>query len=86
LQETGQRGHQEVKSLRGVLEASTGELTEIDGIGPRNAFGIGLVRQVAQAFLKEKIIERPIYSSARQVFDYLFHSMRGLKKEVFKIA
>ncbi|MES0279122.1 MAG: hypothetical protein ABUK03_05250 [Dehalococcoidales bacterium] len=41
---------------------------------------------MAQAFLKEKIIERPIYSSARQVFDYLFHSMRGLKKEVFKIA
>lgn len=73
------------KSLRGVLEASAEELKGIDGIGSRNAFGIGLVRQVAQAFLKEKIIERPIYSSARQVFDYLFHSMRGLKKEVFKV-
>jgi DNA repair protein RadC len=74
------------KSLRGVLEASAEELKEIDGIGSRNAFGISLVCQVAQAFLKEKIIERPIYSSARQVFDYLSHSMRGLKKEVFNKA
>ena len=36
-------------------------------------------------FLKEKIIDRPIYSSAQQVFDYLYASMRGLKKEVFKV-
>ena len=72
------------KTLRGVLEASAEELQEIEGIGPHNAFGIKLVREVAQQFLKEKIIDRPIYSSAQQVFDYLYASMRGLKKEVFK--
>ena len=74
------------KTLRGVLEASAEELQEIEGIGPHNAFGIKLVREVAQQFLKEKIIDRPIYSSAQHVFDYLYASMRGLKKEVFKIA
>jgi len=73
------------KTLRGVLEASAEELQEIEGIGPHNAFGIKLVREVAQQFLKEKIIDRPIYSSAQQVFDYLYYSMRGLKKEVFKV-
>ena len=74
------------KSLRGVLEAPAAELQQIDGIGPHNAFGIKLVQEVAREFLKEKIIDTPIYKSAQEIFDYLFHSMRDLKKEVFKIA
>lgn len=73
------------KTLRGVLEASPEELQEIDGIGPHSAFGIGLVQEVAREFLKEKIIARPVLQSSEQVFDYLYHSMRDLKKEVFKV-
>jgi len=74
------------KSLRGVLEAPTEELQQIDGIGPHSAFGIKLVQAVAREFLKEKIIDKPIYKSSQEIFDYLYHSMRDLKKEVFKIA
>ena len=74
------------KTLRGVLEASTEELQQIDGIGSHSAFGIKLVQAVAREFLKEKIIDKPIYKSAQEVFDYLYHSMRDLEKEVFKIA
>jgi DNA repair protein RadC len=73
------------KTLRGVLEASPEELQEIKGIGPHSAFGIKLVQEVARRFLKEKIIDKPVYTSAREVFDYLYHSMRGLKKETFKV-
>ncbi len=73
------------KSLRGVLEAPAEELQQIDGIGPHSAFGIKLVQEVAREFLKEKIIEQPIYKSAQEVFDYLYHSMRDLKKELFKV-
>lgn len=73
------------KTLRGVLEAPTKELQQIDGIGPHNAFGIRLVQEVAREFLKERIIDRPIYKSAQEIFDYLYHSMRDLKKEVFKV-
>ncbi len=73
------------KSLQGVLSASPEELQEINGIGPHNAFGIKLVREVAQEFLKQKILDKPIYSSPREFFDYLYHSMRGLDKEVFKV-
>lgn len=73
------------KSLRGVLEAPLEELQEIDGIGPHNAFGIKLVQEVAREFLKEKILEKPICKSSKEVFDYLYHSMRDLKKEVFKV-
>ena len=74
------------KSLRGVLEATPEELQQIDGIGSHSAFGIKLVHEVAREFLKEKIIEKPIYKSSREIFDYLYHSMRDLKKEVFKVV
>jgi DNA repair protein RadC len=74
------------KTLRGVLSASPGELQQIKGIGPHSAFGIGLMQAVAREFLKEQIIEKPYYRSAQAIFDYLYHSMRDLKKEVFKIA
>ncbi len=73
------------KTLRGVLEASAEELGQIDGIGLHNSFGIKLVLEVARAYLKEKIIDKPVYTSAQAIFDYLYHTMRGLKKEVFKV-
>ena len=73
------------KTLRGVLAASPQELQQIDGIGPHSAFGIKLAQEVAREFLKEKILEKPFYKSSQEVFDYLYLSMRDLKKEVFKV-
>jgi DNA repair protein RadC len=74
------------KSLRGVLEAPPDELQQINGIGPHNVFGIKLVQEIAREFLKEKVIDKPVFQSAQAVFDYLYHSMRDLKKEVFKVS
>ncbi len=73
------------KSLRGALAASPEELQQVKGVGPHSAFGIKLVREVAGEFLKQKIVDRPVYKSAEEIFDYLYHSMRDLKKEVFRI-
>jgi DNA repair protein RadC len=73
------------KTLRGVLESSPEELQQINGIGPHSAFGVKLVQEVARKYLKEKIVDKPIYKSAQEIFDYLYHSMRDLKKEVFKV-
>ena len=73
------------KTLRGVLEASPEELQQISGIGPHSAFGIKLVQEVARKYLKERIVDKPVYKSAQEIFDYLYHSMRDLKKEVFKV-
>lgn len=73
------------KSLRGVLEAPAEELEQVPGIGPSNAFGIRLVQEVAREYLKEKAVERPVCGSSQAVFDYLYHSMRGLRKEVFRV-
>lgn len=72
-------------TLRGVMEASPEDLQEIEGIGTHSAFGIKLVQEVAGEYLKAKALEKPFFSSSREIFDYLYHSMRGLKKEVFKV-
>ena len=72
-------------NLRGVLEAAPEELGEIEGIGPHNAFGIRLMREVAAAFLEARLREQPFVSSSAEVFDYLSLAMRGLKNEVFKV-
>ena len=73
------------KTLRGVLSASLEELQEINGVGAHSALGIRLVQEAAREFLKEKIVDKPVYKSAQEMFDYLYHSMRDLKKEVFKV-
>jgi DNA repair protein RadC len=73
------------QTLRGVLEAPSEELQKINGIGAHSAFGIKLVQEVAREYLKARILDKPFYQSSQEVFDYLYHSMRGLKKEVFKI-
>ena len=73
------------KTLRGVLKASPEELQEIEGVGPHSAFGIKLVQEVAREFLKQEIIDKPVYKSSQEIFDYLYHSMRDLTKEVFKV-
>jgi DNA repair protein RadC len=73
------------KTLRGALSASPEELQQVKGVGPHSAFGIKLVREVAREFLKQKIVDRPVYKSSQEIFDYLYHSMRDLKKEVFRV-
>ena len=57
------------KTLRGVLEASTDELQQIDGIGAHSAFGIKLVQEVARELLKARILDSPYCKSSQEVFD-----------------
>jgi DNA repair protein RadC len=72
------------KNLRGVLEAPPEELQQIKGIGPHSIFGIKFMQEVAREFLKEKSLEKPVCNSSQEIFDYFYHSMRDLKKEVIK--
>ncbi len=73
------------KTLRGVLSASAEELQQIEGIGPHSAFGIRLVQELAREFLKGRIVDQTFFKSSREIFDYLYHAMRDLKKELFKV-
>jgi DNA repair protein RadC len=72
------------KMLRRVLEASADELQEIKGLGPKNIIGIKLVQEVSRRFLREKMMSQPVCHSSREVFDYLYHSLRDAEKEKFK--
>jgi DNA repair protein RadC len=74
------------KSLRGVLEAAPDELQKIKGIGPHSVFGLKFTQAVAREFLKEKSLESPAYNSSQAIFDYFYHSMRDLKKELIKVV
>jgi DNA repair protein RadC len=75
----------EFKSLGGVLEASPHDLQRIRGIGPHNVFGLRFVQEVSRRFLREKMMSRAFCRSSREVFDYLYHSLRDLRKEKFKV-
>ena len=73
------------QSLRGVLEAPFDELQKINGIGPHNIFGLKLIQEVSRRFLKERMMSRPYCHSSKEVFDYLYHALRDLRKEKFKV-
>ena len=72
------------QSLREFLAASPEELQRV-GLSLHVIFCIKLLHELPTEILKRKIIEQPIYSSAKELFDYLCYSMRDLKKEVFKV-
>ncbi|MFH1349511.1 MAG: DNA repair protein RadC [Pseudomonadota bacterium] len=71
--------------LSGVLSAPMNKLMEIEGIGQKNALYLNLAHQVAGRYLKDRAKGEVFFGSSKAVFDYLFHSMRDLKREVFKV-
>jgi DNA repair protein RadC len=70
-------------NLRGLLVAPPEKLQQI-GLTSQCICGIRLLHELPIEILKQKIIERPVYKSSKEVFDYLNYSMRDLEKEVFK--
>jgi DNA repair protein RadC len=73
------------KTLGGVLEASKESLQEIKGIGPHNIFGLKFVQDVSRRFLRSRMMKQPVCRCSREVFDYLYHTLRDSKKEKFKV-
>lgn len=74
---------EEFKCLRGFLAASPQELEQA-GLTPPSMFCIRLLRELPTEILRKQVIEQPFYKSSKEVFDYLYYSMRDLKKEVLK--
>ena len=71
------------RNLSGVLAASPQELERV-GVTPVCTFCIKFLYELPMEVLKQKIIEQPFYKSSKEVFGYLYYSMRDLNKEVFK--
>ncbi|MEJ2163899.1 MAG: DNA repair protein RadC [Desulfobacterales bacterium] len=73
------------KTLQGVLEASDHELCEIDGIGPKNSLGLKLIKAMSDRYLEKKLINKNPVNNSKELFDYLYHSIRDKSREYFKI-
>jgi len=72
-------------TLPAVLDASPVEIQEIKGIGPKNSFALSFVKSVANRYLKQRLNNKSYLRSSGDVVDYLTHSMRGLRVEVFTV-
>ena len=73
------------KTLQGVMEASSHELCEVDGIGPKNSFGLKLIKAVSDRYLEKKLINKSAVNNSKELFDYLYHNIRDKSREHFKI-
>ncbi len=75
---------EEFKTIRGFLTAPLQELQRL-GITAGCMFSIKLLHELPLEILKQKIIDKSVYKSPEEIFDYLYYSMRDLTKEVFKV-
>ena len=73
------------KTLQGVIDAGEKALSEVPGIGPKNIFGIKLIRAVTDRYLEKKIIRKDPLSNSKALFDYLYHAMASKSRECFKV-
>jgi DNA repair protein RadC len=73
------------KTLQRVLEAPGQELCQIKGIGPKNVFGLKLIKAVAERYLEKRLINKDAVSNSKELFEYLNHSIRDKAREYFKI-
>ncbi|NVM21555.1 MAG: DNA repair protein RadC [Desulfobacterales bacterium] len=74
------------KTLQGVIEAPAEQLQKIKGIGQKNLFSIQFVHAVAERYLKKRLIKKDPIRSSKELFDYLYHSLRDKKREIFKVV
>ena len=72
-------------NLAAVFEASPRELCEVDGIGPKNLFGIKLIPAVCERYLEKRLIAGNALHHSKALFDYLYQSMQDKKREQFKV-
>lgn len=81
--DTAKAALERFKSLRGVFEASGTELEKVPGIGPKNSFGIKLIRAAADRYLRTRIPKRDPLGNADEVFEYLKYALGRKPRECF---
>ena len=77
------RAIKEFRGLRGTLDASSEELQQIKGIGPRNLFGLKLFQAVSEKYAKERLPTKITFTTPKEVVDYLRERFGREKKEHF---
>lgn len=72
------------KTLQGVMEASTDELQQVEGLGAKNVFGLKLIKAAADRYLEKNLLQQDPITDSRLLFDYLKHTIRDRQREVFE--
>jgi DNA repair protein RadC len=70
-------------TLNGVLDAESGALCQVPGIGPSNLIGLKLITAVAERYLAHRLMGRPVVGNSRELYDYLVHLLQGKDRECF---
>ncbi len=71
--------------VKGIFEADTKKLMEIEGLGEAKVAQIKAVHALAEEYLKETMKSVSKVRNSKEVFDYLYLTMRDLKAEKFKV-
>ncbi|MBI5237911.1 MAG: hypothetical protein HY887_05760 [Deltaproteobacteria bacterium] len=71
------------KGLRGLADASTGELCSVPGVRAGAAVLIRLIKDASRAYLKERVIGRRAATSFDGLLDYLTMELSGERVEKF---
>jgi DNA repair protein RadC len=70
-------------SIKGVLDAETDDLKQIEGIGDRSAVLFRLVKETAALYLKQKAKEKKQVTCTTELLDFCRAVMGGKKDEEF---
>lgn len=71
------------KTLQGVFEASSAELSEIEGIGPSNQLGLRLIKESTERYLEKRLVDMDVIKHSKDLLDYLNITIRDKRKECF---
>lgn len=75
-----------LKSLKQLLDTPAEQIQRIPGVSSRDLLVLLAMMELSQKYLKETILDRPIYQVGRVIFDYLYHEMWDQSHEHFKLV
>ncbi|MFO7754188.1 MAG: DNA repair protein RadC [Desulfobacteraceae bacterium] len=70
-------------TLPAVLEASPEQLKSVKGVGDANIFGVKLIKEIAERYLEERIVERDVVRNREDLIAYLNHRIGNRNTECF---
>jgi DNA repair protein RadC len=71
--------------LRGLFAARWKELNKVKGLGPAKISTLLAAQEIARRKFKEEIVGKNVIQDPASVMNYLYHSLRDRKKEIFKV-
>ena len=74
------------KTIQGVFEASSRELSEVPGIGPKNQMGLRLIKAVSERYLNAVVLQKDPINNSKALVAYLTANMRDKHHECFKVV